>query len=114
MTVELDRLFVRFNDDTYRPAKTVRVNYENEDHFAITWEANDDVKVESNFRNPRGFDEDKWRIEVPDKNHLVKVSINNTFWIIEKWIRDKNEPLSKYGRTMGFLDVKVDYGRPHR
>jgi hypothetical protein len=114
MTVELDRLLVRFNDDTYRPAKTARVNYENGDHFAITWEANDDVKVESNFNNPRGFDQDKWKNEVPDRNHLVKVSINNRFWIIEKW-RDKNEPLSKYGRTMkGFLDVKVDYGRPHR
>jgi hypothetical protein len=68
------------------------------------------------FNNPRGFDKDKWKIDVADKNHFVKVLINNTFWIIEKWERgsDKKEALSKYGRTMkGVLDIKVDYGRPY-
>jgi hypothetical protein len=116
MTVELDKLRVRFNDETYRAAKMARVNYQDEDHFVITWVATDEVKIESKFKDPRGFDPDKWKIEVRDRDHFVKVSINNTSWIIEKWIRERNENvLIKYGRTMkGFLDVKVDYGKPRQ
>ena len=47
MTVELDKLRVRFNDETYRAAKMARVNYQDEDHFVITWVATDEVKIES-------------------------------------------------------------------
>jgi hypothetical protein len=43
------------------------------------------------------------------------VSIDHTLWIIEKWIIERFDVSIKYGRTMkGFLDVKVDYGKPSR
>jgi hypothetical protein len=113
MTEGHDRLLVRFNEKDYLPAKMARINYENEDHFSVTWSAADDVKIESKFDTTRVLDPDKWNIEVRETNNFVKVSIDNKFWVIEKWIRDKNEVLIKYGRSMkNFLDVKVDYGRP--
>jgi hypothetical protein len=92
-----------------------RISYENDDHFGITWEPSDHVKIDSNFKNPKGFDRDKWNEEVSDwkLNVQVKLSIDNAYWIIEKWIKDKNEPIKKYGRSMkNAPEVEVVYGWP--
>jgi hypothetical protein len=111
-----DRLVVRFNDEKgYRFAKVARINYDNEDYFYITWTASDDVKIDYKFVHNEGkaLDPKLWDIEVRDRQHYVKVSIDNRIWIIEKWIKGKDEVLTKYGRSMkDFLDVKVDYGIP--
>jgi hypothetical protein len=96
MSESHDRLLVRFNDEkSYRPAKLARINYENEDYFYITWAASDDVTIDSKFvRNEvksKALDPKLWNIENRDKVHYVKVSIDNRIWIIEKWIKGKDE-----------------------
>gem|GEM_PF-1676489 len=101
----------------YRPIKFARINYEDEDYFYITWAASDDVTIEYKFVcnevKSKALDPKLWNIEIRDKEHYVKVSIDNRIWIIEKWIKGKDEVLTKYGGSMkDFLDVKVEYGKP--
>jgi hypothetical protein len=101
----------------YRPAKFARINYGNEDYFCITWAASDDVKIDyklgDNELKSKALDPKQWNIDVRDKEHYIKVSIDNRIWIIEKWIKGKDEVLTKYARSMkDFLDVNVDYGIP--
>lgn len=101
----------------YRPVKFARINYENEDYFYITWTASDGITIEYKFVcnevKSKALDSKLWNIEIRDKEHYVKVSIDNRIWIIEKWIKGKDEVLTKYGGSMkDFLDVKVDYGKP--
>jgi hypothetical protein len=109
------RLHVRFNDMDYHPAKMVRINYAGKDYFSITWDAGGDVEIKSEFNGTiqKELEPRTWNIvgrEYRNVDTYVKVSIDNTLWIIEQWRIDKDEVLIKYGRTMkDFLDVKVEY-----
>jgi hypothetical protein len=73
-----------------------------------------DVKLSDSEANRHFLDPNKWNIEVRDKDHFVKISIDSAIWIIEKWTRSTKEVSTKYGRSMrNFLDVKIDYGKPY-
>lgn len=57
------RLLVRFNDEGYRPARSARINCENEDYFSITWNAPDDVKIDDKLASDgKALDPNQWKI----------------------------------------------------
>jgi hypothetical protein len=103
----------------YRTAKMVRINYSKKDYFSVTWDAGGDVEIKSEFNGTIQKELERiWNIVGRENRNVdtyVKVTIDKRLWIIEQWRIDKDEVFIKYGRSMkDFLDVKVDYGKPHQ
>jgi hypothetical protein len=103
---------VRFNEDKrdYRPAKYVQIKYEDGTIFSVIQRGSGDVDVDL---GPKEIDEkiDRkvWKIEPRDTEYLIKVAIDNRFWIIEKWNRP-DKVLYKYAKTVkNAQGVNIDY-----